>query len=168
MTRKFLSLLLCAALFLGLNPACAEESEYNVPDMAAYAACVNSLAVEYSVPTILWDCSVHVNRKELRVNYPAYVEAIMGCYPDHAAGNGGDNAVFEEETALAAAANFGPGWNLGNTLDSTSYNLNDANAGKAGWIVQWGKKDAQGNLLPEAWETAWGQPHLHGAAPEGL
>ena len=159
MTRKLLSLLLCAALFLSMSPACAEESEYNVPDMAAYAACVNSLAVEYGVPTILWDCSVHVNRKELKVNYPAYVEAIMGCYPaDRTPGNGGDNAVFEEETAFEAAANFGPGWNLGNTLDSTSYNLNEAKAGKAGWIVQWGKKDAQGNLLPEAWETAWGQP----------
>ena len=65
MTRKLLSLLLCAVLFLSMSPACAEESEYNVPDMAAYAACVNSLAVEYGVPTILWDCSVHVNRKEL-------------------------------------------------------------------------------------------------------
>lgn len=159
MTRKLLSLLLCAVLFLSMSPACAEESEYNVPDMAAYAACVNSLAVEYGVPTILWDCSVHVNRKELKVNYPAYVEAIMGCYPeDRTPGNGGDNAVFEEETAFEAAANFGPGWNLGNTLDSTSYNLNEAKAGKAGWIVKWGKKDAQGNLLPEAWETAWGQP----------
>ena len=157
--KRFVSMLLCIALLLGLLPmAHAEEGEYNEKDMAAYAACVNSLAVEYGVPTILWDCSVHVNRKELRVNYPSYVDAIMGCYPDHAAGNGGDNAVFEEETALAAAANFGPGWNLGNTLDSTSYNLNDANAGKVGWIVQWGKKDAQGNLLPEAWETAWGQP----------
>ena len=159
MTRKLLSLLLCAVLFLSMSPACAEESEYNVPDMAAYAACVNSLAVEYGVPTILWDCSVHVNRKELKVNYPAYVEAIMGCYPaDRTPGNGGDNAVFEEETAFEAAANFGPGWNLGNTLDSTSYNLNEAKAGKAGWIVKWGKKDAKGNLLPEAWETAWGQP----------
>lgn len=159
MTRKLLSLLLCAVLFLSMSPAFAEESEYNVPDMAAYAACVNSLAVEYGVPTILWDCSVHVNRKELKVNYPAYVEAIMGCYPaDRTPGNGGDNAVFEEETAFEAAANFGPGWNLGNTLDSTSYNLNEAKAGKAGWIVKWGKKDAQGNLLPEAWETAWGQP----------
>lgn len=160
MTRKLLSALLCIVLILGIVPfAHAEESEYNVPDMAAYAACVNSLAVEYGVPTILWDCSVHVNRKELKVNYPAYVEAIMGCYPaDRTPGNGGDNAVFEEESAFEAAANFGPGFNLGNTLDSTSYNINDAKAGKVGWIVKWGKKDAQGNLLPEAWETAWGQP----------
>lgn len=155
---KLLSLLLCVMLAAGMTTSRAED-QYNEPDLAAYAACVNSLAVEYGVPTILWDCSVHVNRKELKVNYPAYVEAIMSCYPvDRVPGNGGDNAVFEEESAFEAAANFGPGWNLGNTLDSTSYNLNDDKAGKVGWIVQWGKKDAQGNLLPEAWETAWGQP----------
>lgn len=158
--KKLYALILCVALLLGLVPAgCAEESEYNVSDLAAYATCVNALAVEYGVPTILWDCSVHVNRKELSVNYPAYVEAIMGCYPaDRIPGNGGDNSVFEEETAFEAAANFGPGFNLGNTLDSTSFNLKDAEAGKVGWIVQWGQKDAQGRLLPEAWETAWGQP----------
>lgn len=160
MMKMLLSLLLCFSLLLGCTPASlAEESEYNIPDLAAYAACVNSLAVEYGVPTILWDCSVHVNRKELKVNYPSYVEAIMACYPaDRTPGNGGDNAIFEEETAFEAASHFGPGWNLGNTLDSTSFNLKDAQEGKIGWIVQWGKKDAQGNLLPEAWETAWGQP----------
>ena len=156
--RKLLTLMLCIILTTCMTIACAAD-EYNESDLAAYAACVNSLAVEYGVPTILWDCSVHVNRKELKVNYPAYVEAIISCYPaERTPGNGGDNAVFEEETAFEAAANFGPGWNLGNTLDSTSYNLNDAKAGKVGWIVQWGKKDTQGNLLPEAWETAWGQP----------
>lgn len=158
--KRMLCALLCAMLLLGSAPAAwAEGDEYNVSDLAAYAACINSLSVEYGVPSILWDCSVHVNRSELCVNYPAYVDAIMSCYPaDRVAGNGGDNLVFEEETAFEAAANFGPGFNLGNTLDSTSYNLNDERAGKVGWIVQWGKKDAQGNLLPEAWETAWGQP----------
>lgn len=156
--RKLLTLMLCIILTTCMTTACVAD-EYNEPDLAAYAACVNSLAVEYGVPTILWDCSVHVNRKELKVNYPVYVEAIMSCYPaERTPGNGGNNAVFEEETAFEAATNFGPGWNLGNTLDSTSYNLNDAKAGKVGWIVQWGKKDTQGNLLPEAWETAWGQP----------
>ena len=156
--HKLLSLLLCLILTACMTTACTAE-EINEPDMAAYAACVNSLAVEYGVPTILWDCSVHVNRKELKVNFPSYVEAIMSCYPaDRVPGNGGDNAIFEEETAFEAAANFGPGWNLGNTLDSTSYNQNDDKAGNVGWIVKWGKKDAQGNLLPEAWETAWGQP----------
>lgn len=159
-TKKLLSLSLCVLLLLSNGLIChAEESEYNVSDLAAYAACVNSLSVEYGIPSILWDCSTHVLRKELRVRFPSYVDAIMSCYPaDRMIGNGGDNSVFEEETAFKAAANFGPGFNLGNTLDSTSYNLKDAKAGKVGWIVQWGKKDAQGNLLPEAWETAWGQP----------
>lgn len=157
---KLVTLLMCLILLLGIViPGEAESDTWNEADMAAYATCVNTLAVEYGVPVLLWDCSVHVNRKELTVNHPAYVEAIMGCYPsEQRMGNGGDNAVFEEETAFAAAANFGPGWNLGNTLDATSYNRNDAMAGKQGWIVQWGKKDAQGQLLPEAWETAWGQP----------
>ena len=156
--KNCLTMLVCLILLCG--PVCrAEQSEYNESDMAAYAACVNSLSVEYGVPCILWDCSVHVNRKELRVNYPAYVDAIMSCYPaDRAPGNGGDDNVFEEESAFEAAARFGPGFNLGNTLDSTSYNLNDALAGKSGWIVQWGRKDARGRLLPEACETAWGQP----------
>ena len=158
--KKVIAVLLCSALVLGHAAVShAEESGYNAEDLAAYAACVNSLSVEYGVPSILWDCSTHVLRKELRVRFPEYVDAIMSCYPaDRTPGNGGDNSVFEEETAFDAAANFGPGFNLGNTLDSTSYNLNDAKAGKDGWIVQWGKKDAQGNLLPEAWETAWGQP----------
>ncbi len=160
MMRKMLALLLCLALLTGMaSLASAQESGYNEADMAAYAACVNSLSVEYGVPTILWDCSTHVNRHELRVNYPAYVEGIMGCYPaDRTPGNGGDNSIFEEETAFEAAANFGPGCNLGNTLDSHSYQVTEAEAGKVGWIVQWGKKDTKGRLLPEAWETAWGQP----------
>lgn len=160
MKKKLLSLLLVLMFLLGMLPVCsAENTEYNEADMAAYAACVNSLSVEYGVPVILWDCSTHVNRKERKVNFPAYIDAIMSCYPaDRQPGNGGDPAVFEEETAFEAAANFGPGWNLGNTLDSTSYNIVEDKAGKKGWIVQWGKKDAQGHLLPEAWETAWGQP----------
>ncbi|MBR6752614.1 MAG: glycoside hydrolase family 5 protein [Clostridia bacterium] len=160
MKKKLLSLLLVLMFLLGMLPVCsAENTEYNEADMAAYAACVNSLSVEYGVPVILWDCSTHVNRKERKVNFPAYIDAIMSCYPaDRQPGNGGDPAVFEEETAFEAAANFGPGWNLGNTLDSTSYNIVEDRAGKKGWIVQWGKKDAKGRLLPEAWETAWGQP----------
>lgn len=160
MNRKILSLCLCLTVLFSLAaPAHAEESEYNVSDMAEYAACVNSLAVEYGIPTILWDCSVHVNRHTLSVNYPPYIDAIMDCYPERTEiGNAGDDNVFEPETAFDAAANFGPGTNLGNTLDSTSYNVVEDRKGNVGWIVQWGKKDEQGNLLPEAWETAWAQP----------
>ena len=160
MMKRIASLLLSALLLLAALPeAMAVSTEYNEADLAAYAACVNTLSVEYGVPTLLWDCSTHVNRIEMKVNFPAYIDAIMGCYPQgKLPGNGGDNAVFEEETAFAAAANFGPGCNLGNTLDSTSYNITEDRACNKGWIVQWGKKDAQGRLLPEAWEHAWGQP----------
>ena len=157
--KRWLSALICLLLLPGACPALAQESLVNEADMAAYAACVNTLAVEYGVPTFLWDCSVHVNRKELKVNYPAYVEAIMGCYPHREApGNGGDPNVFEEESAAAAAARFGPGINLGNTLDATSYSLAAEKKGEKGWIVQWGARDREGRLLPSAFETAWGQP----------
>lgn len=51
--KKLTSLILCITLLLGLVPlAQAEDGEYNELDMAAYAACVNSLAVEYGVPAI--------------------------------------------------------------------------------------------------------------------
>ncbi len=157
--RRLAALVLAAALLAGIGAAAGEEPVWNEPDMAAYAACVNGLAVEYGIPVILWDCSVHVNRKALSVNWPQYVEAIMGCYPERTdPGNGGDDAVFEEETAFEAAANFGPGFNLGNTLDSNSFNITEAAQGRVGWIVQWGAKDRSGNRLPRAWETAWGQP----------
>ena len=156
--KHALCLFLTVLLLLASVPACAEEPSVNEPDMAAYAACVNGLAVEYGVPVILWDCSVHVNRAGLSVNYPQYIEAIMGCYPEHEAGNSGDDSVFEEETASDAALQFGPGFNLGNTLDSTSFNINNVPAGVDGWIVMWGAKDADGRVIPRAWETAWGQP----------
>ena len=159
--KKRIALLLCMLLLAGFMPGLAETENggINEKDMAAYAARINSLSVEYGVPLILWDCSVHVNRKSLSVNYPMYIDAVMRCYPDKTdPGNGGDDAVFEEESARAAADHFGPGFNLGNTLDSTSYNIDDARRGKSGWIVQWGTKDAKGNVLPLAWETAWGQP----------
>ena len=165
--KRFLSLVLCSLFLLGCLSATAEEPAINEPDMAAYAACVNGLAVAFGVPAILWDCSVHVNRAKLSVNYPQYIDAIMGCYPERIViGNGGDNALFEEETAFEAAANFGPGFNLGNTLDSTSFNIVNVATGQLGWIVLWGAKDADGNLLPRAWETAWGQPETTQAIAE--
>ncbi|MBR4459407.1 MAG: glycoside hydrolase family 5 protein [Clostridia bacterium] len=157
--RRGTAILLAALLLAGCLSAAAEGSGVNEPDMAAYAACVNGLAAEYGIPVILWDCSVHVNRAKLTVNYPQYIDAIMACYPERTdPGNAGDDAVFEEETAFEAAANFGPGFNLGNTLDSTSFNIESDRKGEKGWIVLWGKKDGRGNPLPVGWETAWGQP----------
>ncbi len=157
--NKWISWTLLALLLMSGSCCRAESSGINVEDMAAYAACINRLSVEYGVPCILWDCSVHVNRKELCVNYPPYIDAIMSCYPERSdPGNSGDDAVFEEESAWEAAASFGPGFNLGNTLDSTSYNIEQEKQGTVGWIVQWGQKGADGRVLPSAWEKAWGQP----------
>ncbi len=162
--KRIAALLLALALLLGISCGAEEavppvETEYNEADLAAYAACINGLAVRYGVPVILWDCSTHVNRASLSLNHPAYVEAIMACYPPCAdPGNAGDDAVFEEESAREAADRFGPGFNLGNTLDATSYSLEQARRGEEGWIVKWGQKDAAGRVLPSAFETAWGQP----------
>lgn len=50
------------------------------------------------------------------------------------------------ETAAEAVANMRVGWNLGNTLDSNSGNVNNM------WIEAWT------NRSPSAYETAWGQP----------
>lgn len=154
--KKLLSLIVLFTMLLSVS-ACAQE--YNYPDLAAYAASVNRLGVEFGVPTVLWDCSVHVDRKTLSLKTPGYVEAIMAQYPPMI-GNTGDDAVYEPEDPFDAAAHMGPGFNLGNTLDSTSYNLKDAEAGKMGWIPQWGKKGADGRVLPSAFETAWGQPEV--------
>ena len=50
------------------------------------------------------------------------------------------------ETAAEAVLNMGAGWNLGNTLDSNSNELDNM------WIEAWTKR------TPADYETAWGQP----------
>lgn len=50
------------------------------------------------------------------------------------------------ETAAEAVANMKVGWNLGNTLDSNSGDVNNM------WIEAWT------NRTPTNYETAWGQP----------
>lgn len=50
------------------------------------------------------------------------------------------------ETATSAVANMRVGWNLGNTLDSNSGDVNNM------WIEAWTDRS------PSAYETAWGQP----------
>lgn len=54
-----------------------------------------------------------------------------------------DNTEFE--TATEAAAHMQVGWNLGNTLESNSNEVN-------GWIEKYTDRS------PKAYETAWGQP----------
>lgn len=50
------------------------------------------------------------------------------------------------ETATTAVANMKVGWNLGNTLDSNSGDVNNM------WIEAWSQR------TPEDYEQAWGQP----------
>lgn len=50
------------------------------------------------------------------------------------------------EPASTAVVNMGAGWNLGNTLDSNSGDVNNM------WIEAWTQR------LPKDYETAWGQP----------
>lgn len=50
------------------------------------------------------------------------------------------------ETATMAVRNMRVGWNLGNTLESNSGNVDDM------WIEAWSDRS------PTAYETAWGQP----------
>ena len=50
------------------------------------------------------------------------------------------------ETATSAVANMRVGWNLGNTLDSNSGDINNM------WIEKWTSR------RPADYETAWGQP----------
>ncbi|MBP3562645.1 MAG: cellulase family glycosylhydrolase [Treponema sp.] len=140
-----------------------KKSGYNEDDMAKYAKCVNELAVENQIATFLWDCSTHMNRKQMKISFPKYIDAIMSCYPKKADfGNGGNDSVFEEEDAKTAVANFGAGWNLGNTLDATSFNISKLGTDEElGWIPKWGEKDSNGNYYPSNWETAWGQPETN-------
>lgn len=59
----------------------------------------------------------------------------------------GEMAVAQDfETAFEAVANMRLGWNLGNTLDSNSGDLENM------WIEMWTDRS------PKAYETAWGQP----------
>lgn len=60
---------------------------------------------------------------------------------------GSFSAVGQEfESAFQAVENMRLGWNLGNTLDSNSGDLDNM------WIEMWTDR------TPEAYETAWGQP----------
>ncbi len=133
-------------------------SEYNVTDLEAYAKCVNTLAVENNMSAFLWDCSVYMDRANLTSKYPTCTKEMIAPYGSISVpGNGKDNGIFEEESASTAVKNFGAGWNLGNTLDSTSYNIVNSANGEDGWILKYGKKDSNGNYLPSDWETSWGQ-----------
>lgn len=164
MKGKIRTFVLSVSVFLlaGCDNASKANNTYNEQDITQYAACINKLAVENNISTFLWDCSVHMDRNTLSVNFPSYIDAIINSYPKvEELGNDGDDSEFEEELAFDAVKNFRAGWNLGNTLDSTSYNVVDDANGKKGWILLYGKKDANGKYLTSDWETAWGQPETN-------
>lgn len=60
--------------------------------------------------------------------------------------SGGSVCAQSIETAEEAVANMRLGWNLGNTLDSNSGDLENM------WIEKWSER------RPSDYETAWGQP----------
>lgn len=157
---------ICILMAVFLMTCCSSVSEtekkFNEDDIAQYAACVNELAVQNHISTFLWDCSVHMDRNTLSIKFPSYIDAIINAYPKiDEPGNTGDDTVFEEELAFDTVNNFRAGWNLGNTLDSTSYNEMENAKGNKGWILLYGEKDENGNYLTSDWETAWGQPETN-------
>lgn len=162
MKKIYLTVLIFCALLFSVH---AQENksinkEYNVRDITAYAAFVNQLAIENGFSTFLWDCSTHMDRNNMTVKFPEYIDAIINSYPvSNEKGNKGNDSVFEEESAFTAVKNFRAGWNLGNTLDATSFN--EAKLNEPGWIIKYGKKDSSGKLIPAAWEKSWGQPETN-------
>lgn len=150
-----------------------ELSEWNDAEIVKYAKCFNDLCVKFNQTGFWWDCSQLILRakdsspSEYGIAKPEIISTIMSCYQDWPS-NKGDLNVFEEEDAFTAVKNMKAGWNLGNTLDSTSYEAKltaDGNSyydnfsveDEAGWILKWGEKDASGKVTVKSFETAWGQ-----------
>jgi len=141
------------------DTAVTKKTGWNDEDVAKYATYFHKLCREAGYTGFWWDCNDLVNRNELTCRQQI-VDAIMAAYPEEEFHYEKATAGFVEEDAFTAVHNMKTGWNLGNTLDSTSYNWKDEESGegKVGWIVQWGKKDETGKVIPEAFETAWGMP----------
>lgn len=136
-----------------------QTNMYNVPELESYANFVNKLAVENGMSAFLWDCSTYMDRNALKNQYPTCTKKMIEAYNwNGTKGNGKNNCIFEEEDAFTAVKNFAAGWNLGNTLDSTSFNIENAEKNELGWIQKWPKRDKDGNAMPISWETAWGEP----------
>jgi len=92
----------------------------------------------------------------------AVIFGISGCH--HSPNKAPDNYKYivelpesplaedKFEAASVAVDKMKSGVNLGNGLDSNSFNETNFLEGKDGWIV------TSTNKTPEAWEKAWGQP----------
>lgn len=79
----------------------------------------------------------------------ATAAVILGCHrvdPEPEPQPEPEPVVVSFETAAEAVLHMGAGWNLGNTLDSNSGDLDHM------WIEAWTQR------TPKDYETAWGQP----------
>lgn len=136
-----------------------KKTGWNDEDVAQYATFFHSLCKKAGYTAFWWDCNDLVKRKELTCRQQI-IDAIMASYPPEEYSYTKTTSGFVEEDAATAVHNMKTGWNLGNTLDSTSYDWKKEVSGsnEIGWILQWGEKDSNGKVTTKAFETAWGMP----------
>ena len=139
------------------------NNEYNYEEVAKYAECINNcFAADDNLTGFWWDCSDIVIRKNLSAHQEV-IDGIMKSYEGRAQYHKAEKG-YKEESAQTAVKNMKTGWNLGNTLDSTSYqalwdkthnkwydNWASSKEDEKGWMVRW-------NDGIITWETGWGQP----------
>lgn len=130
---------------------------WNDDSVAEYASYFHTLCRNAGYTAFWWDCNDLVDRNKLTCR-KSIVDAIMEKYPEEEFHYEKTIEGFVEEDAAVAVHNMKTGWNLGNTLDSTSYDWRKEEVGEEGWIIQWGEKDGSGNVTVKAFETAWGMP----------
>lgn len=136
-----------------------KKTGWNDEDVAQYATFFHSLCKNAGYTAFWWDCNDLVDRKNLTCRQKI-IDAIMDSYPADEYSYTKTTTGFVEEDAATAVHNMKTGWNLGNTLDATSYDWKKEEEGKGeqGWIIQWGEKDSSGKVTTKAFETAWGMP----------
>lgn len=139
------------------NPEPAELTGWNDAEVAKYAEFFNKMCREAGYTGFWWDCNDLVKRNELTCRQQI-VDAIMSQYPAEDFTYTKTTSGFVEEDAATAVHNMKTGWNLGNTLDATSYDWKKEGTDEIGWILQWGEKNKDGKVTTKAFETAWGMP----------
>ena len=148
----FIFVILCSAATEA--PA---KTGWNDEDVAKYASFFHTLCREAGYTAFWWDCNELIDRNNLTCR-KQIVDAIMEKYPAEEFHYSKTTKGFIEEDASIAVHNMKTGWNLGNTLDSTSYDWKKEGTTEKGWIIQWGEKDSSGKVTTKAFETAWGMP----------
>lgn len=163
--KRILYLFLIGFIFIGCESVetsdngqqTGKKTGWNDSDVAQYATYFHKLCRNAGYTAFWWDCNGLIDRNELTCRQQI-VDAIMAEYPEDEFHYEKTTQGFVEEDAFTAVHNMKTGWNLGNTLDSTSYDWKKEGIGEIGWILQWGEKDASGKVTTKAFETAWGMP----------